>query len=179
MSTLLQVTAKYFLLFGMKKPEGKRQNTRPRCGYGRALFHALRSWQHYHSSGFFFENATFIQWDFSKGLPKSLLEQRYYYDYVISTYALHHVNEEKQVEILSNLAPLLKPQGTALIGDISFESRLDLVNCRNLYGSLWDDEEFYFVAEEVITPLSSVYDCQYKQISHCAGVFVLKSLQVL
>lgn len=123
--------------------------------------------------------ATFIQWDFSKGLPKSLLEQRHYYDYVISTYALHHVDKEKQVEILLNLAPLIKPQGTALIGDISFESRRDLVNCRNLYGSLWDDEEFYFVAEEVITPLSSVYDCQYKKISHCAGVFILKPLEVL
>ena len=122
--------------------------------------------------------ATFIRWDFSKGLPKSLLEERHCYDYVISTYALHHVNEEKQMQILLNLAPLLKPRGTVVIGDISFESRSDLENCKNHYGSLWDDEEFYFVAEEVITPLSSVYDCQYKQVSHCAGVFVLKPLEV-
>jgi len=123
--------------------------------------------------------ATFIQWDFSEGLPKSLLEQRHHYDYVISTYALHHVNEEKQIEILLNVAPLLKPQGTAFIGDISFESCRDLENCKNQCESLWDDGEFYFVAEEVIASLSSAYDCQYKQISHCAGVFVLKPLEAL
>jgi len=43
-------------------------------------------------------DATFIQWDFSNGLPERLLEQAGYYDYVISTYALHHLNEENRLK---------------------------------------------------------------------------------
>jgi len=121
-------------------------------------------------------DATFIQWDFSNGLPERLLEQAGYYDYVISTYALHHLNEEKQIEILLSLATLLKPQGTVFIGDISFEKRVNLETCRKHYQSLWDDEEFYIVAEEIINVLSHVYECTYDQISYCAGVFTLKPL---
>jgi len=43
-------------------------------------------------------DATFIKWDFSKWLSERLLEQAGYYYYVISAYALHHLNEEKQTE---------------------------------------------------------------------------------
>jgi len=103
--------------------------------------------------------------------PNVLLEQAGYYDYVISTYALHHLNEEKQIEILLSLATLLKPQGTAFIGDISFEKRVNLENLQEALPKPVDDEEFYLVAEEIINVLSHVYECTYDQISYCAGVF--------
>ena len=36
-----------------------------------------------------------------------------------------------------------------MIGDVAFETRKDLERCRLAAGDAWDDEEIYFIAEEL------------------------------
>lgn len=113
--------------------------------------------------------ANLIQYDFTKGLPEELKGQKY--DYIISTYALHHLTDVEKVKILTNLLNLLKKDGMILIGDVSFETMEMLNKCRLDCGEdNWDEEEFYFVFDEI---KNSFNEAKYIQISHCAGVLTL------
>lgn len=57
-----------------------------------------------------------------------------------------------------------------LIGDVAFESRDKLNQCRQETGDEWDDEEIYFVFDELRTVFPHL---TFTQISYCAGVLTL------
>ena len=112
--------------------------------------------------------ARLFQGDFAGGLAEPLLEQRY--DFIVATYSLHHLSDEQKVSFLRMLQGLLSPGGQILIGDVAFESRSRLEQCRQENGGGWDDEEFYFVAEEMKKDFPAM---TFKKISHCAGILSL------
>ncbi|MFS0688998.1 class I SAM-dependent methyltransferase [Sporosarcina sp. 179-K 8C2 HS] len=114
-------------------------------------------------------NANLIEWDFSMSLPPEFLGKRY--DSIISTYALHHLTDEKKITFINNLIPLLKKDGKIFIGDISFETREKLNKCRLDSIEYWDDDEFYFVYDEINSSLEN--ECEFYPISHCGGVFII------
>ena len=113
-------------------------------------------------------NAKLFRGDFSQGLAAPLLMQRY--DCIVSTYALHHLGDEQKVPFLNMLRTLLKPGGNILIGDVAFATRADWEACRRQAGDEWDDEEFYFVADELQEAFPYL---TFTPISFCAGVFTL------
>lgn len=113
--------------------------------------------------------ANLIEWDISMGLPPEIIGKKY--DSIISTYALHHLTDKMKVEVIANLRPLLKNGGKIFIGDISFETREKLNECRLDSIKYWDDDEFYFVYDEFSSLLE--IQCEYYQISHCGGVFII------
>lgn len=113
-------------------------------------------------------DATLYQWDFTKGLIEPLCHQQY--DYIVATYSLHHITDEQKVTFLHSLRGLLKENGKILIGDVAFETREQLEQCRKKAGDEWDDEEFYFVANELKEFFS---DLSFTQISYCAGILTL------
>ena len=112
---------------------------------------------------------TFIQWDFNAGVPPMLKEMTF--DYIISSYAIHHLNDHKKVEFIGELKKLLKPGGKIIFADVAFETKQDLNNCKEASGDSWDHEEIYMVAEEIIEMLKADgINSSYKQISSCAGI---------
>lgn len=113
--------------------------------------------------------AHLYQGDFSKGLVDPLRNIRY--DYIIATYALHHLTDEQKREFLSILRDCLKENGKILIGDVAFETRDDLDRCRHEVGDEWDDDEIYFVVEELRNDFPSL---SFTQVSPCAGVLIVK-----
>lgn len=114
-------------------------------------------------------DATLVQGDFSRGLAPLLRERRY--DYILSTYALHHLTDEEKPPFLSMLLERLNPGGQLLIGDVAFSTRAELEACRRAAGEKWDEEEFYFVFDE----LKAVFPAlEFEQISDCAGLLTLK-----
>ncbi|MBU5212420.1 class I SAM-dependent methyltransferase [Heyndrickxia oleronia] len=115
--------------------------------------------------------AHLIEFDFTEGLPEQLNGQKY--DSIISTYALHHLTDEKKIEFIKSLLPLLKKEGKIYIGDISFQTRQSLEQCKKESLAYWDDDEFYFVADEMISSLKALCQCEFHPISHCGGVFIL------
>lgn len=114
-------------------------------------------------------NANLIEWDFSMSLPREILGKKY--DSIISTYALHHLTDEEKITFITNLIPLLKKDGKIFIGDVSFETREKLNKCRLDSIDYGDDDEFYFVYDEINSSLEN--ECEFYPISHCGGVFII------
>lgn len=113
-------------------------------------------------------NAHLFQGDFSKGLVEPLLQNSY--DFIIATYSLHHLTDDDKITLIQSLTDLLKEDGIILIGDVAFANRADLVSCQKAADEEWDDEEIYFVFEE----LQKVFPkMKFDQVSHCAGILSL------
>ena len=113
-------------------------------------------------------NAHLYQGDFSKGLVEPL--QNRHYDYIVATYSLHHLTDAQKSVFLTELRDHLKENGKIMIGDVAFETRKDLERCRLAAGDAWDDEEIYFVAEELRKDLPGI---SFMQVSDCAGILML------
>jgi len=109
--------------------------------------------------------AKFYQGDFSLGLVKPL--RKYKYDFIIATYAPHHLTDKEKVVFLLDLKELLNKDGTILVGDIAFESRIELENCCSEAGSEWDEDEVYFVVDELKKEFPELI---FERASYCAGV---------
>lgn len=116
-------------------------------------------------------NAHLIEWDITKGLPEIIQAQKY--QSIISTYALHHLTDEAKVEFIESLLPLLENGGKILIGDIAFNTRHELLQCREQHLQYWDEDEFYFVYDELHALLQDRCTCEFHQISHCGGVIII------
>lgn len=114
-------------------------------------------------------NANLYEWDISVGLPPEILENKY--DSIISTYTLHHLTDEEKISFITDLIPLLKKDGNIFIGDISFETREKLDTCRQESIEYWDEDEYYFVYDEISSLLK--VQCEFYPISHCGGVFLI------
>lgn len=112
--------------------------------------------------------ARLYQGDFSKGLTEELRNQRY--DAIIATYSLHHLTDAEKVHFLKELLPLLKEGGHIYIGDVAFQTRAELEQCRRNAGEEWDEDEIYFVFEELEQELPGL---RFERISDCAGVLEL------
>ena len=106
--------------------------------------------------------------DFARSLCPELLDQRY--DAVVSTYALHHLADGEKILLLRTLQGLLKPDGKILIGDVAFVDQAALDRCRTASGEEWDEEEHYFVYEDLRSALPGL---TFVQLSPCAGLLTL------
>lgn len=109
--------------------------------------------------------AHLYQGDFTQGLVEPLQAQNY--DFIVATYSLHHLTDEQKVCFLRMLRDHLNPGGQVLIGDVAFENRSQLEQCRKNVGDEWDDDEIYFVVDEL---KGEFPELGFKQISHCSGV---------
>ena len=113
-------------------------------------------------------DAHLYQGDFSQGLAEPLLDQSY--DYIVATYSMHHLTDEQKVSLLQSLMGHLKEDGKILIGDVAFLTRADMERCRQEVGDEWDEEEIYFVIDE----LKQIFpELIYQPVSYCAGIIIL------
>lgn len=113
-------------------------------------------------------NAHLYQGDFSKGLVEPLRSCRY--DYIVATYSLHHLTDAQKRSFLSDLRGYLKENGKIIIGDVAFETREALEQCKWKAGDAWDPDEIYFVIEELRKDFPAL---SFTQMSDCAGVLML------
>lgn len=88
----------------------------------------------------------------------------------MATYSLHHLTDEQKISFLHTLCHYLKENGKILIGDVAFENRDKLNQCRQEAGNEWDDEEIYFVADELRNAFPGL---AFRQVSYCAGILTL------
>jgi putative AdoMet-dependent methyltransferase len=114
-------------------------------------------------------DATFIVHDLSAGLPS--LDGRF--DAIISTYAMHHFDYPKQIELINEMVHLLAPDGTIYIGDVVFCDREAADACHKNHADDWDESEYYFIYSELSQALAPSIHAEYMPISWCGGVVVL------
>lgn len=109
--------------------------------------------------------ANLYQGDFSNGLVEELMWNKY--DAIIATYSLHHLSDNQKVSFIKDLLPLLKDGGSLYIGDVAFETRMELEHQKKLIGKEWDPDESYFAADEFIRSFPGM---KYEPFSFCAGL---------
>lgn len=124
-----------------------------------------------HAARWKMPEARLIRWDFTRGIPPTLKEQTF--DFIISTYALHHLTEDAQTGFILILLKLLKAQGCLLIGDVCFPTEEALLKCKEASGGLWDDEENYIVFSKLKEQLENC-DASFHPFSFCGGVIEIK-----
>ena len=117
--------------------------------------------------------AKLFQYDFFKGLPKEL--ENIQFDYIISTYAMHHLEDEDKIKLINKLEEYISRDGRIIIGDVAFQTRELLEQCKAKYENYWDDEEIYFVFDE-LKEFFPKEDISFTTISHCAGIIQLRKL---
>ena len=110
--------------------------------------------------------AHLFQGDIINGLVTPLLLQRY--DFIVATYSLHHLTDEQKKVFIKIMQEQLNEDGCILIGDVAFETREELEKCRQEAGEEWDQDEIYFIADEIKESFPGV---EFKKISYCAGIF--------
>jgi len=115
----------------------------------------------------------FYCYDFKYGLPKDLDGVKF--DYIVSSYAMHHLDNEEKVNFILKLKGILKENGKIIIADISFKNNKDLVYCKDISENKWDNDEIYLVADKIIKRLNeSGLIVRYTKVSSCAGVLEIK-----
>lgn len=112
-------------------------------------------------------NAKLFYGDFSKGLEEPLQQK---YDAIIATYSLHHLTDSQKISFIGKLMSLLNDGGYIYIGDVAFETRAALEKCKDIAGNEWDDDEIYFVFDELKNHFCKM---KFEQISYCAGILYL------
>ena len=112
--------------------------------------------------------AHLYQGDFTQGLAEPLRNQKY--DFITATYSLHHLTDEQKTAFIQILLDRLNEDGKILIGDVAFENREKMDQCRLEAGDEWDDEEIYFVIDEL---RDSFPNLSFTQVSYCAGIISL------
>ena len=73
------------------------------------------------------------------------------------------------------LKGILKENGKIIIADISFKNHKDMLYCKNVSESNWDNDEIYLVADKMVKRLTEFgLMVRYTQISSCAGVLEIE-----
>ena len=109
--------------------------------------------------------AHLFQGDIMNGLVVPLLLRRY--DFIVATYCLHHLTDEQKKWFLRLMLDQLNENGKILIGDVAFRTREELEKCKQETGDEWDDEEVYFVADEMKKEFPGL---EFTKVSYCAGI---------
>jgi putative AdoMet-dependent methyltransferase len=94
------------------------------------------------------------------------------YERVVSAYVFHEFELETKIRLLKQIfSDCLSENGFVVIADIAFPS-VDLRAAASQHWQLWDDDEYYWAADEAIVEFSQAgIDSEYKQISSCGGIF--------
>lgn len=112
--------------------------------------------------------AKLYQGDFSLGLVDELKRNKY--DAIIATYSMHHLNDTQKISFIEKLILLLNDSGSIYIGDVAFKTRIELEECMLRTGDEWDEEEIYFVFDEIKRAFPKM---KFSPFSYCSGLLYL------
>lgn len=114
--------------------------------------------------------ATLYLGDFTNGLVEPL--KKHSYDAIVATYSLHHLDDEQKIVFIKLLLGLLNQGGIIYIGDVAFQTSKDFEDFKADAEDEWDDEEFYFVYEELKEYLPNL---KFEKFSFCSGLLTIKN----
>ena len=116
--------------------------------------------------------ARFCLHDLRKPWPQQLEDLTF--DRIVSAYVFHHFQLDEKIRILKDLCTRLSPGGRILIADIAFPDAFTRDAMKTSLGQDWEDE-FYWLADETLATLQQAgLQASYRQVSDCAGVFIIQ-----
>ena len=114
-------------------------------------------------------SAFLFQHDLKQGIPEKI--KRAKFSIILASYVLHHFDLQEKIKIIKQYLSLLKKEdGRMVIFDVSFKTKEGHDQYRAQHLDLWDDEESYFIAEEIKVHFEN---CEYKQFSPCGGLYTI------
>ncbi|MBO4458680.1 MAG: class I SAM-dependent methyltransferase [Butyrivibrio sp.] len=113
-------------------------------------------------------NAKLYKGDIADGLVEPLREKKF--DYIVGTYSFHHLSDEQKPDFIKELLDRLNDDGKILIGDVTFANRHELEECKKTAGDDWDDDESYFVLDELRESFPNVI---FEPKSFCSGIIII------
>lgn len=115
-------------------------------------------------------HAELFQSDFSEGLPQEISGMKF--DFIISTYAMHHLDDKQKVVMISQMLAALNSGGRIIFGDVMTETVKGMMEAKEKDHDLWDEEECYLVAENIRAWFPA---CKVEFIakSYCSGVLTI------
>ena len=97
------------------------------------------------------------------------------FDAIVSAYTWHEFDLAYKLGLLKQLSgEFLSTGGRVVIADIAYPDQNARAQAAQRWGLLWSKAEHYWAADETIAACNSMgLSCTYKQVSSCAGVFVI------
>ncbi|MBR5113687.1 MAG: class I SAM-dependent methyltransferase [Oscillospiraceae bacterium] len=92
------------------------------------------------------------------------------FDFIIATYALHHLTDPQKAALLRELRGRLREGGAILVGDVSFPDAAAREACRIAAGDEWDTDEYYAAFDGLARELPGL---RFERVSLCAGIMTL------
>jgi len=118
-------------------------------------------------------NGEFFLFDFQHGLPSEVGCHKY--DYIVSSYAIHHIEDPVKINFIVQMKGNLKDSGVIVIADVSFRTQEDHDQCKIVSGDHWDHDEYYMVADSIVPQLEAQgLEVEYIQKSSCGGILIIK-----
>lgn len=120
--------------------------------------------------------ATLVQADLTNDQFPPSLDRRF--DRIVSAYTLHELDDESKLRLLKRFADShLTDGGMIVVGDIAFPTAEVRETARNRWINLWDKDEFYWAADQMIPAAQRAgLAVRFVRISECAGTFVIRPL---
>ncbi|PAT01895.1 hypothetical protein CI105_03290 [Candidatus Izimaplasma bacterium ZiA1] len=98
------------------------------------------------------------------------------YDVITFTYSIHHISLEEQVILIKKLKSLLSLNGLIIIGDVLTKTKEQLANIKETFIRLWDDDEFYPVAEYLTSNLKHDFNIKSENyVTDLSGYLVFEN----
>ncbi len=116
--------------------------------------------------------ANLFLYDFRLGLPKDINFQMF--DYIVSTYAMHHLTEDEFINYLGFLLDRLNPFGKIIIGDVFFLNHREKESCRLANAKTWDDSEYYHVFDRIVEKFKKNLSINFMKMSFCSGIIIIE-----
>jgi len=110
--------------------------------------------------------------DFRRGIPSELSNMTF--DYIVSTYAMHHLTDDEFADYLDYLVDRLNPFGKIFIGDVLFLNNREREICRQAHLKNWDDSEYYHVYDKIVSKLKKSISSSFMKMSFCAGILIFQ-----
>ncbi len=122
-----------------------------------------------------FPQAHLFQANLLEEWPESL---RPPYDCIVSAYVLHEFTLGAKIAVLRRATRYLAPNAPLLIADVAFESVAGREALHHRYAPDWDEDEFYWAADEAIAAGEQAgLRLTYRQLSSCGGIFIVERKQ--
>ena len=109
-------------------------------------------------------DARFFVHDFSKSLPKEVLNETF--DCVVSTYAIHHLNYREQISLIDKLMEI---SDLVLIGDVMTETEEKINELSMKDADIWDSSEYYVIVDNLKASMPH-FKYEFIKKSYCSGV---------
>lgn len=105
--------------------------------------------------------------------PQSLHRR---FDRIVSAYVWHDFDLAHKMGLLKRLTEqYLASPGRVVVADIAYPDQTARTQAGAYWGRLWSETEHYWAADETIVACKAVgLSCTYRQVSRCAGVFVIE-----